>query len=92
MWARNRVGIELPYRPARLLRLAELIPWNQFLGSFKSLKIPALCVKTEGALPRRLRLRHVAILPVIIIGEYSTHIHKTGAMKKQFISLPTSGG
>ncbi len=26
--ARNRVGMGLSYRPARLLRLAELIPWN----------------------------------------------------------------
>jgi hypothetical protein len=28
MGARNRVGIGLSYRPARLHRLAELIPWN----------------------------------------------------------------
>jgi hypothetical protein len=33
MGARNRVGIVLSYRPARLHRLAELIPWNRFLGS-----------------------------------------------------------
>jgi hypothetical protein len=33
MGARNRVGIELSYRPARLHRLAEFIPWNRFLGS-----------------------------------------------------------
>jgi hypothetical protein len=33
MGARNRVGIGLSYRPARLHRLAEGIPWNQFLGS-----------------------------------------------------------
>jgi hypothetical protein len=26
MWARNRVGIELSYRSARIHRLAELIP------------------------------------------------------------------
>jgi hypothetical protein len=31
--ARHRVGIGLSYRPARLHRLAELIPWNRFLGS-----------------------------------------------------------
>jgi hypothetical protein len=31
--ARNRAGIGLSYRPARLLRLAEFIPWSQFLGS-----------------------------------------------------------
>jgi hypothetical protein len=33
MWARQRVGIGLSYRPARLQRLAELMPWNRFLGS-----------------------------------------------------------
>jgi hypothetical protein len=33
MGARNRVGIELSYRPARLHRRAEFIPWNRFLGS-----------------------------------------------------------
>jgi hypothetical protein len=33
--ARNRVGIGLSYRPARLHRLAETFPWNRFLGSIK---------------------------------------------------------
>ncbi len=37
MGARNRVGIGLSYRPARLHRLAESIP-----GFLKSLKIPSL--------------------------------------------------
>ncbi len=32
---RNRLGIGWPYRPARLHRLAELIPWNRFLCSLK---------------------------------------------------------
>jgi hypothetical protein len=32
MGARNRPGIGLSYRPARLHRLAELIPWNRFQG------------------------------------------------------------
>jgi hypothetical protein len=35
MGARNRVGIGLPYRPARLHSLAELVPWSRFLGSLK---------------------------------------------------------
>ncbi len=35
MGARNRVGNGLSYRPARLHRLAEYIPWNRFLGSLK---------------------------------------------------------
>ncbi len=30
---RHRAGIGLSYRPARLQRLAEPIPWNRFLGS-----------------------------------------------------------
>ncbi len=32
---RNRVGIRLSYRPTRLHRLAELIPWNRFLSPLK---------------------------------------------------------
>ncbi len=36
MGARNRVGIGLSYRPARLRRLAELIPGIRFLGSLKA--------------------------------------------------------
>ncbi len=38
MGARNRVGIGLSHRHARLHRLAELIPWNQFLSSLKMFK------------------------------------------------------
>ncbi len=30
MGARNRVGIRLSYRPARLHSLAELVPWSRF--------------------------------------------------------------
>jgi hypothetical protein len=36
MGARNRVGIGLSYRPARLHWLAESISWNRFLGSLKA--------------------------------------------------------
>jgi hypothetical protein len=35
MGARKRVGRGLSYWPARLHRLAELIPWNRLLGSLK---------------------------------------------------------
>jgi hypothetical protein len=38
MGARNRVGIGLSYRPARLHRLAESILWTRFMGSLKVLK------------------------------------------------------
>jgi hypothetical protein len=35
MGARNRIGTGLSYWSARLQRLAELIPWNRFIGSLK---------------------------------------------------------
>ncbi len=35
MGARNRVGIGLSYRPSRLHRLVESVPWNRFLCSLK---------------------------------------------------------
>jgi hypothetical protein len=35
MGARNRTGIGLSYRPARLHRMAESISWNRFLVSIK---------------------------------------------------------
>jgi hypothetical protein len=33
MGARNQAGVGLSYRPARLHRLVDFIPWSQFLGS-----------------------------------------------------------
>jgi hypothetical protein len=45
MGARNRVGIGLSYRPARLHRLAESIP-----GPLKSLKIPSLLLLYKSSL------------------------------------------
>jgi hypothetical protein len=41
MGATNRGGIGLSYRPARLHRLTEFIPWNPFRGPYKHLKIRA---------------------------------------------------
>jgi|LakMenEpi03Aug12_release.lakeMendotaPanAssembly.Ray.scaffolds.fasta_scaffold1077138_1 hypothetical protein len=35
MGARNRIGIWLSYRPARLHRLAESNPWNKFLEKYR---------------------------------------------------------
>jgi hypothetical protein len=43
MGARHRVGIGLSYRPARLHRLAELMPWHRFLVSIRVLKYQ-LCI------------------------------------------------
>jgi len=47
---RNRVRIGLSYRPARLHRLAESIPWNRFLGSLKVLK-DRLCTAVKSIAP-----------------------------------------
>jgi hypothetical protein len=41
MGARSRVGLELPYRPARKHRQAELISLESIPGLLKSLKIRA---------------------------------------------------
>jgi hypothetical protein len=43
MGARNREGIGLPYWPARLHRLVELVPWNRFSGSIKVQKFGLCC-------------------------------------------------
>ncbi len=43
MGARNQVGIGLSYRFARLRRIAELIPWNWFLGSIKIWALAGRC-------------------------------------------------
>ncbi len=37
--AKNRAGIGLYYRPTRLHRLADLIPWNQLLGSLTLIRM-----------------------------------------------------
>jgi hypothetical protein len=47
MGARNRRGIGLSYRPARLHRLAEFIPWNKFRGPIHVLKLRALETNIE---------------------------------------------
>jgi hypothetical protein len=56
MGARHRVGIGLLYRPARLHRLAEFIPWNRFRGPIHVQKYQ-LCrytVKMSQSLSRLL--------------------------------------
>jgi hypothetical protein len=44
MGARNRVGTRLSYRPGRLHRLAEFIPWNRFLGSINVKNTGSVCL------------------------------------------------
>ncbi len=48
MGARNRVGIRLSYRPARLHSMGELVPRNRFFGSSKVLKF-GLCMLKRRA-------------------------------------------
>ncbi len=48
MWARNRGGIGLSYRPARLHRMAEFIPWNRFPGSLNVYKYGLSLTITVG--------------------------------------------
>jgi hypothetical protein len=48
MGSRNRAGIRLPYRPARLHRLAKTISLESIPGLLKSLKIPFLVVFDFG--------------------------------------------
>jgi hypothetical protein len=40
MRARHRGGIGFSYRPARLHRLAEFIPWHQFRGPIITINVP----------------------------------------------------
>jgi hypothetical protein len=54
MGARHWGGIGLSYRPARLHRLAEFIPFWSIPGPHKHLKIRALCVISECALGHSL--------------------------------------
>ncbi len=78
-----RLGTEqdlmLSYRPARLHRLAELIPWNRFLGS---LKVPSSIVFSRSILRSvnilaqrsfRSRLSGYSGLPVVHASGLSGH-------------------
>jgi hypothetical protein len=59
MGTRNREEIELSYRP---VRLAELIPWNQFLDSLKFKNLGSKATKAGGFLGslkvKKYRLRN----------------------------------
>jgi hypothetical protein len=48
MGARHGVRIGLLYRPAKLNRLAEFIPWNQFRGPIHVQKYQLSCELTFG--------------------------------------------
>ncbi len=65
MRTRNRVGIGLSYRSARLHRLAELIHSNQFLGFLKVWKFGLWEFRTQSRLPttdglKILRTKHIS--------------------------------
>jgi hypothetical protein len=51
MGARNRVGLGLSYRPARI---PESIPWNPFLGSLKIKNSVSVFPSHEGNTERRI--------------------------------------
>jgi hypothetical protein len=52
MGARHRGGLGFSYRPARLHRLVEFIPWNQF-RAHKHLKVRALAGRYDNHIPPR---------------------------------------
>jgi hypothetical protein len=64
MGARNREGIGLSYRPARLHRLAEFIPWNQIRGP---INIKKYGLWIEG----RMQGRDITLTPRLRL-EYGT--------------------
>ncbi len=59
MGARNRLGTGLSYRPARLHRLVELIPWNRFLGALEvkkfGLRLPCTLPSPVSSFPPQSR-------------------------------------
>jgi hypothetical protein len=61
MGARNRGGIGLSYRPARLHRLAKLIPWNGFLSSCNVYNV--LCTLNIAFLTNRSLIIHILCCP-----------------------------
>ncbi len=50
----DRLGIGLSYRPTRLQRLAESIPWNWFLGFLKFYKLGLRSLGDVGVSPSAL--------------------------------------
>ncbi len=63
--ARHRVGIGSSYRPARLHRLAELMPWNQFLGSMYS--TPADLIHILSMLQKEFSTSHLLIYTYLLV-------------------------
>jgi hypothetical protein len=79
MGAKNRLGIGLSYRPASLQSLAELVPWNRFLGSLKVKKKFGLCyhIIIPGILSIQDGLEQGALKGGLLkqSGIASTHLH-----------------
>jgi hypothetical protein len=68
MRARNRVRIGWSYWPAWLHSLAELVPWNRFLGYIKVKKIRALAGQYDNPIPTRfLALIDCSEIPALTV-------------------------
>ncbi len=83
MGARNRLGMGLSYRPARLQvhSLAELVPWNRFMGSLKVEKFGlSQAITVSHAL-------HLALCP-----ELETNCQLVLASEPVFVNLWRSPG
>jgi hypothetical protein len=72
MVARNRVDIGLSYRPARLQRLAELIPLYRFLGSVKVQKFGLRLHRLAESIPRNRFLGIDIIMKILSV----THLEE----------------
>ncbi len=73
MGARNRVGIGLSYRPTRLHSLAEMVPWNRFLGSLNVLLSQVLVTFLST---RRLRVLSVVHSTLLMVGLITLVLHR----------------
>jgi hypothetical protein len=88
MGARNRVGIGLSFRPARLNRRVELIPWNRFLGSINVLKVRALYRISNNALKCCTQLFPKVVFVVFLIKLiFNIQTQKCSQLLKEIVLL-----
>ncbi len=80
---RNRIWIGLSYRPARLHRLAESIPWNWFLGPHKFKNTASgVAAAADGILLLLVILLFPVFLPLLVF-------YADGCSCLLFVSLRT---
>jgi hypothetical protein len=75
MGVRNRVGIWLSYRPARLHSLCGIGFLESILGHLKSLKILALAIRYDNPIPTRFLARMKTTNKYQAYSKRSTTIH-----------------